>query len=279
MTPRATGRNASRRLAAVLGALKFKSWPQLASSIGISRQHLHLVRSGLSTVGDELAGKLNEKYGINPVWLLDGDGPVFSTRRKVFTPVADVIRALVDLGEPSAGGLPLFKRLSAVTVEHGLVPVPAAAMANAEPKTPPIMWRTCMVRATGPAASSQEVGFYLVADREMSRATGAQAGDFVLFEYAREFFRTRTPQVGDHLTCMLASSRRKHLCAVEIVDVVRRHRRTGRAMSEVGHDLDYEAPNLKYFFSRLEESSAPKNAWLFAVAVRAERDLTGGSIR
>jgi len=278
MTPRATGRDANRRLAAVLGALKFKSWPQLASTIGISRQHLHLVRSGLSTVGDELAGKLSEKYGINPEWLLEGYGPIFSTRRKVYGPVADVIRALVDLGEPSAGGLPLFENLSAVTVEHGLVPVPAAAMANAEPKTPPIMWRTCMVRATGPAASSQEVGCYVVADGKMARVTGAQAGDFVLFEYAREFFRSRTPQVGDRLACMLTSARRKHLCAVEIVDVVRRHPRSGRATSELDHDLDYEAANLKYFFSRLGRSDAPKSARLFAVAVRAEHDLTGGSI-
>jgi hypothetical protein len=276
MTPRATGRDATRRLAAVFGAVKFKSWPQLASSIGISRQHLHLVRSGLSTVGDELAGKLRETYGVSVRWLLEGQEPLFSTRRKNRIAVEQVILALVDLGEPSAGGLPLFESLSDVSVEHDLVSVPAAAMANAEPKEPAIMWRTCMVRATGPAASAQETGFYIVADGAMAAIVDVRPGDFVLLEHSREYFRSRTPQVGDHLTCILSSARRKHLCVVEIVDVVSRHPRTGRATSDVEHDLEYEGPMLKFFFARLGRRDAPRSARLFAVAVRSERDLTGG---
>jgi hypothetical protein len=229
-------------------------------------------------VGHEFAYKLGETYGLDPRWLLGGKEPIFKTPPDGKGLVEDVIDALVRLGEPSAGGLPLFESLADVTVEHALVPVPAAAMANAEPKEPPIMWRTRMARATGPAASAQETGFYVVADKMIAGITDARPGDYVLFEYAREFFRSRTPQVGDRLTCMLSSARRKHLCEVEIVDVVRRHPRTGRAASEVAHDLEYEGPLLKYFFSRLGRSDAPKSARLFAVAVRSEHDLTGGSV-
>ena len=150
-------------------------------------------------------------------------------------------------------------------------------MANAEPKSPPIMWRTCVVRSTGPMPSIQEPGFYLVADDAMKAIADVQPGEYVLLEYAREYFRSRTPQVGDRLTCMLSSARRKHLCAVEIVDVVRRHPRTGRATSEIEHDLEYEGPHLKYFFCRQGRSDAPKSARLLAVAVRTERDLVGES--
>lgn len=280
-------RAARRRLEAVLGALEFASWAEMARELGLTREHFAALRgSEKSGVSKRLALAIFATFDVEMPWLLEGTGLVFKGGRfaerykKTFRIMEGVIRDLERQGLGHDEGLAAFNAIEEIVATPPTIPV--EQLSDLEPSKVfgvyhrnPIKWRAYYRRAAGLPGATVGDAFFMRLDEQTKRIFGGEAGDFALFAFTRWFVRRFPPAEGDSLVCVLEAKGKRRLARMVVSKIVspekggdsrKKSRTTNTVVFRDGTDTEI-------IMSPVTKTRLAEKTTVLAAAIKVEHDV------